>query len=238
MPVTFLSAYWRNLIMANYIVDPALLHPYLPAGTELDHYDGNTYVSLVGFMFEQTKLLGIPVPLHRNFEEVNLRFYVRYNDKGKWKRGVVFIKEIVPKHAITFVANTIYHEKYQTMPMRHSITNTQDEMQLEYEWQCSGIWNHVMVVTGKQALPMITGSEAYFIAEHYWGYSRYNESVTYEYEVKHPEWQIYPVRRYSIDCDFKKVYGDGFGFLSDTHPSSVFVAAGSAIRVMGKRKIG
>src|SRR5450432_2463378 len=105
MSFVFLKAEWNNLIMASYTIEPALLKPYLPRYTELDFYNGNTYVSLVGFMFNNTRIPGMKIPFHVNFEEVNLRFYVRYKDNGEWKRGVVFIKEIVPKLAISYVAN-------------------------------------------------------------------------------------------------------------------------------------
>src|SRR6187399_3219316 len=120
MRSTFLKAEWRKLIMANYVVDPGLLKDYLPGRTELDLFSGNCYISLVGFLFKNTKIKGIKIPFHTNFEEVNLRFYVRHKDNGTWKRGVVFIKEIVPKPALTFVANTIYKENYVTMPMKHT----------------------------------------------------------------------------------------------------------------------
>src|ERR1035437_4277113 len=99
----FLHAEWNNLVMANYVVPKELLSPFIPNNTELDYYKGNTFVSLVGFMFLNTRILGLSVPYHINFEEVNLRFYVKYNDRVKWKRGTVFIKEIVPKPAISFI---------------------------------------------------------------------------------------------------------------------------------------
>jgi len=118
MAKIFLEAEWRKLIMANYEIDPSILKSYLPNKTELDLFNGVCYVSLIGFLFSNTRMLGVKVPLHINFEEVNLRFYVRYNDAGVWKRGTVFIKEIVSKPAITFVANTLYKEKYETMPTR------------------------------------------------------------------------------------------------------------------------
>ena len=116
--------------MANYIVDPAVLTPYLPNKTELDLFNGNAYVSLVGFMFTNSRILGFKIPFHVNFEEVNLRFYVRYNDNGIWKRGTVFIKEIVPKPAISFIANTVYHEKYDTKRMKHTTSQTANEISL------------------------------------------------------------------------------------------------------------
>jgi len=98
--MSFLNAEWRKLILANYEFDEDILKKHLPYKTEIDKWNSTSYVSLVGFMFKNTKLLGIPIPFHRNFEEVNLRFYVRYKQNNEWKRGVVFIKELVPKIAI------------------------------------------------------------------------------------------------------------------------------------------
>ncbi|HVF81782.1 MAG TPA: DUF2071 domain-containing protein, partial [Flavisolibacter sp.] len=116
----FLTAEWKNLIMANYEIDPAVLQPYLPSETELDSFNGIYYVSLVGFLFDNVKVMGAYFPFHRTFEEVNLRFYVRYKQDGLWTRGVVFLKEIVPKRMISFIANTIYKEAYSTHAMKHS----------------------------------------------------------------------------------------------------------------------
>jgi len=237
MSRSFLEAEWNNLIMANYAIDPALLLPYLPHKTELDTFNGKAYVSLVGFMFEKTKMLGFRIPFHINFEEVNLRFYVRYKDNGEWKRGVVFIKEIVPRIAISVVANVVYKEKYVYMPMSHFLHHNGDEQTIGYGWKYRGRWNKLEAVTEKQSVPMQPGSEEEFIAEHYWGYSRHSANITYEYAVQHPAWEIYPVKKYSIDCDFGTLYGNEFGFLTNAVPTSVFVAKGSAVAVLSKRTL-
>ncbi len=237
MALKFLTAEWKNLIMANYIVDPSVLIPYLPHETELDLFNGKAYVSLVGFMFTNTRLLGYKIPFHVNFEEVNLRFYVKYNDSGEWKRGTVFIKEIVPKPAISLIANTIYHEKYDTKSMRHYITETESEFALSYQWKHLHKWNKIAAVVENTAKPMISDSEEEFIAEHYWGYSKYNDKTTFEYNVQHPPWKIFPVKSYQIDCDFTSLYGARFSVLMKAKPNSVFVAEGSAICVFKKRKL-
>ena len=104
--MNFLTAEWRKLAIVNYEVNPEILEKYLPNGVELDFWDGKCLISVVGFMFLNTQLLGISVPFHRNFEEVNLRFYVKKWENQQWKRGVVFIKEIVPKKALSIIANT------------------------------------------------------------------------------------------------------------------------------------
>lgn len=233
----FLKAAWKNLIMANYIVDPAILKPYLPAKTEIDLFNGKAYVSLVAFMFLDTRILGIKVPFHVNFEEVNLRFYVRHNHNGQWKRGTVFIKEIVPKPAISVIANTLYHEKYVTKRMRHDLRETATELKLGYHWKHKRVWNTVEAVVQNQPLPMLEGSEESFIAEHYWGYSKYNEHTTFEYNVQHPAWNAFPLISYGIDCDFKGLYGSAFAHLQDGKPNSVLVAEGSPVSIMKKRKL-
>lgn len=237
MQTEFLTAEWNNLIMANYIIDPNILLPYLPAKTELDVYNGNVYVSLIGFMFENTRILGIKVPFHVNFEEVNLRFYVRYNDNGVWKRGAVFIKEIVPKPAISFIANIIYNEQYSTMHMKHFFHYNLNEIKLGYQWKYQHKWNRIEATAESIAVLMLPGTEEEFIAEHYWGYSKYNSKITFEYAVQHPRWKIFPVKNYTIDCDFTALYGQSFSILQNAEPNSVFVARGSAIRILHKKNL-
>ncbi len=233
----FLTAEWNNLIMANYVIDPAILMPYLPKKTELDFYHGECYVSLIGFMFEQTKMLGLKIPFHINFEEVNLRFYVRVKDGNTWKRGAVFIKEIVPKFAITMVANTLYREKYSTLPMKHFYNEINNEIDLGYHWKHKGTWNKLEAVTELSNSPMIIGSKEEFIAEHYWGYSKYNEKTTFEYGVQHPSWLVHKVKSYNIECNFEKLYGREFAFLDNAKPDTVFMAKGSPIAILHKNNL-
>lgn len=227
----FLRAEWRNLVMANYAADPEILKPYVPYGTELDLWNDTCYVSLVGFMFCNTQVLGIKVPFHVNFEEVNLRFYVRYPDGSEWKRGVVFIKEIVPKAAITWVANTLYKEHYQTLPMRHRWAEDEENKTVEYGWKFRGEWHSIKVDTHKAPQPIAVGSEAEFITEHYWGYTRLNDRKTSEYRVEHPRWNSYEVMDYEINWDPGALYGPEFSFLRKATPTSVFMADGSEIAV-------
>lgn len=234
---SFLTANWKNLALINYEVNPSILEKYLPKGTEIDLYEGKCYVSLVGFLFQNTKLLGWKIPFHTNFEEVNLRFYVKCFENNEWKRGVVFIKEIVPKPALTLVANTIFKEHYQTLPMKHRILETEDNIEFEYQWKMYNIWNSIGVLTQKDLIPILENTEAEFICEHYFGYTKKNNLITFEYEVKHPRWEQYKVVQTEIKVNFEAVYGSDFGFLKNTDPSSVIVAKGSEISVENKKKI-
>ena len=237
--MTFLTAEWRKLMMANYVVPPELLQPFVPWGTELDFWQGRCYVSLVGFMFLKTKMLGIPFPFHRDFEEANLRFYVRRKVGDEWRRGAVFIKEIVPKPGISFVANVVYGESYSTHLMRHTWQFSDQERLVSYEWKpfFKGRWFKMSALTEPVAQPILSGSEEEFITEHYWGYARAGERHSNEYQVQHPRWDVYKVRSHEITGDFGSMYGKEFGEILAGPPSSVFVAEGSEIAILGKVKI-
>ncbi|WP_231490744.1 YqjF family protein [Pedobacter sp. Leaf170] len=234
-PNVFLTAEWRKLALAQYAVDAEILKKYLPANTELDDWQGKYYVSLVGFMFVNVELRGFNIPFHTNFEEVNLRFYVKFKDGNEWKRGVVFLKEIVPLPAITFVANTIYKEHYQTLPMKHAWIEHKQELEVEYLWKNKS-WNKFSVAASPKAEPIAIGSEEEFITEHYWGYTKLGVNKTSEYGVEHPRWEVYPIKDYKIDVDFGVNYGPDFAFLNNANPDSVMLAEGSEIRVLKGKK--
>src|ERR1700685_4702569 len=135
----FLSAEWRDLVMLNYEVDAEILRRYLPVGVELDTFAGRTFVSLVGFQFLRTKLGGfLAVPFHSNFDEVNLRFYVRRREGSEVRRGVVFVRELVPRIAIAGLARMMYGEKYDSCPMAHSIERYAAGTSAEYRWEWRG----------------------------------------------------------------------------------------------------
>lgn len=233
----FLTAEWRKLLLINYAVDPALLLPYLPYKTELDFWKGKAYVSLVGFRFINTRLKGWRIPFHSSFEEINLRFYVRYRDGDEWKRGVCFIKEIVPRPTLTLVANSFYRENYVTCPTRHRISLQEDALEISYSWKHKGQWDKIEVRAASEGMKMAEGSEEEFITEHYWGYTKLNENLTSEYQVAHPRWMTYPVLHYSLNVRFGDLYGNEFGMLKDMLPDSVMLAEGSQIAVKSARKI-
>jgi uncharacterized protein YqjF (DUF2071 family) len=235
--MSFLTAKWTNLALINYEIDAKILEKYVPNGTELDFWDNKCHISLVGFMFEDVKLLGLKIPLHTNFEEVNLRFYVKRFEEGKWKRGVVFIKEIVPKLALKIVANTVFKENYETLPMKHKVIENENTFNFTYDWKKDQKWNSIALETEKNLIKIEENSEAQFITEHYFGYTKVNHSKTFEYEVKHPIWKQYNVLNSKIDVDFKATYGNEFAFMKDLIPTSIILAKGSKVSVENKIKI-
>ncbi len=231
----FLSADWRHLLMLNYAVDPDLVCPFVPRGTELDAWNGTCFVSVVGFMMLDTRVFGVPVPLHRDFEEVNLRFYVRRAEPGGWRRGVVFVREIVPRRAIAAVARLRYNEPYQAMPMRHRIETTEGALRagssVAYGWRYRGRWNTLRGTVAGAPERRPPGSEPEFITEHYWGYAAQRDGGCIEYRVEHEPWRVWPVHGAELDCDVAAVYGSRFVEPLGGPASSAFVAEGSPVVV-------
>ena len=223
----FLRARWQDLIMANYEVEPSLLSGRVPHGTELDLQDGKCFVSLVGFMFLDTRVLGLPIPFHINFEEVNLRYYVKRETHDETRRAVCFVKEIVPRYAIATVARVVYGEPYECWKMGH----TRDENTVSYNWSKGGLQNRLSVEIDESVGVPAIGSHGEFIIEHYWGYTSRSENRVDEYKVEHPKWELFSVKNEMIDVDFGQTYGVEFAFLTGAKPYSVLLAKGSEVAV-------
>lgn len=233
----FLTAQWRQLIMANYEIDPSILTPRIPPGTELDLFEGKCYVSLVGFLFANTRIFGAPIYRYGTFEEVNLRFYVLHRlEDGSVRRGVVFISELVPYPIIAWTANRLYGEKYASARLHHRWLIDENELDIEYRWETPGGMNRIQVVAANRPEEMAPGSFDEFIFEHYYGYTRIGEGLSEEYHVLHPRWEVYPVKRYAIECDFERLYGASFAFLAGQEPRSVCLAHGSDVAIRWKRR--
>jgi uncharacterized protein len=226
----FLTANWRYLAMLNYVVDPGLLAPLVPLGTEIDFENGETFLSVVGFLFLDTRLLGFPIPVHRDFEEVNLRFYVRRKSADTWRRGVVFVCELVPRRVIALVARACYGENYLAVPMKHEIEHLDENLKVEYSWCRGRKWESLnMCATGEpQTIP--AGTHAEFITEHYWGYTSLRDGCG-EYRVEHPRWKIWNVTEFELHADVATLYGEQFVETLNQPPRSAFIADGSPITV-------
>jgi uncharacterized protein len=236
---SFLTARWENLVILNYEVPSATLAPLVPRGTELDLWQGDALVSLVGFSFADTRVRGLSIPGHRDFEEVNLRFYVRRClSTGPDRRAVVFIRELVPRFAIAAFARLLYNEPYLTVPMHHrSHLDQHRGGDLEYGWRYGGQEFSIAASVDGSAQMLESGSEAEFITEHYWGYTRQRDGGTLEYEVEHPRWRVWPPPRATFRGPASVLYGSVFGEILGGPPRSAFVAEGSPVTVYAGSRI-
>jgi uncharacterized protein len=223
--------------MLNYEVDPSLLLPFVPAETHLDQWNGKVFVSLVGFRFLKARVFGFPIPFHANFDEVNLRFYVRRKLGAEVRRGVVFIREIVPRRAIAFVARTFYNENYRALPMGHEIRSAESGPRVAYRWKAGGQWNAIRLEAQSSPEVAAANSEQQFITEHYWGYAAQPDGGTVEYRVEHSAWRVWPARHAEFEGDGGELYGRNMAAVLRGAPASAFLAEGSAVTVMRGRKL-
>jgi len=228
-PRPLLTAEWRDLAILNYEIDPAALRPFVPRGTELDTYAGRTLASIVGFLFLDTRVLGAPVPFHRNFEEVNLRFYVRRRAETEERRGVVFVRELVPRRAIAWLARRLYGERYVSVAMSHVRSET-PVRRLEYRWGSGKTAGRIEIRPRGEAAVPAEGGETQFVCEHYWGYTHRGRRATLEYRVEHPAWRVWSADA-SFEGDVARLYGPAFVPYLRGQPSSAFLAEGSRVRV-------
>lgn len=234
----FLTAQWEYLAMLNYEVPAEVLQTHIPPGTEIDFWQGKAMVSVVGFLFNNTKVFGARWPGHTHFEEVNLRYYVKHFDGSTWKRGVGFVSEIVPKPIIAAIANRKYNEHYQALPMQHSITLNDEMITADYKWRYKNKWCNLGIQAEAELQDIMPGSEEEFILEHYWGYNALSSTTTMEYGVEHLRWQTYHVTDYWLDADIAGLYGSEFvPYIQGVKPVSAFLARGSEVVIRRPQKI-
>ena len=232
MNLPFLTAQWRYLAMLNFEVDPAALAPLVPRGTLLDDERGQHFVSLIGFLFLDTRIFGLPAIFHENFEEVNLRFYVRRELPKESRRGVVFIREIVSLPLVAETAKFTYNEPYTTAPTQHSLVRTNDALQsVEYLFGPQQRQCRLTLHVEGEATPFRPGSHEEFITERPWGFTRQRDGGTIEYAVDHPRWNVWHDARCELDGRLGDFFPQPFSSILSGAPASAFVAEGSAVAV-------
>jgi len=255
-PTGLLTAEWRHVVILSYPADPILLTPFLPGIVEVDLWNGQAFVSLVGLLFEPTRVLGVRLPFHRRFEQINLRFYVRRRVGYDWRRGVVFVKEIVPYRSLVIAARLLYRQNYEFAHMRHRFESIGAESKdqqfdaernnleiravdhfsgeqgpatfVEYCWRRSGRWNTLGLRTAGSFEVPSAGSLQEFVSERRWGYAATRARRVLEFEVRRPVWVASDGAGW-LDCDSARIYGAPFGDILRSEPASALMAAGSSV---------
>jgi uncharacterized protein YqjF (DUF2071 family) len=241
MATAFLTAQWRFMAMLNFEVDPEILLPRVPAGTQLDLYDGKALVSVVGFFFRDARILGVPVPLHREFEEVNLRYYVRREAPDGVRHGVTFVKEIVPRWAVAQTARLIYNENFTALPMRHDFELDGDTLRdggaINYGWRIGPRWYRLRARSQGKPYHPEKGSEEEFVISHWYGYTPQNTRSCLEFYVDHPPWRILKVSDALLETEVTKLYGAEFKTALNAPPRSAFICEGSPVTVFSSELV-
>jgi uncharacterized protein YqjF (DUF2071 family) len=225
----FLTARWENLVMLNFEIDPELLKAYVPAGVQLDTFQDRHFISIVGFQFRDVRIRGLAIPWHREFEEVNLRFYVRRHGHDGVRRGVVFLSEVVRLRAVAAIANWRYNERYVVAPTSCQLRWPHHDVpgRFEYRW---GAVSAGAEFAGDSQLPAPNSLEE-FITEHYWGYAMQRDGGTMEYAVEHRPWRVWSARSSWLEGDLAKFYPPEFATYLLRPAASALVAEGSPVVV-------
>lgn len=222
----FLTAEWLYLANITYAVDPSVLEAYLPKGLELDIVNGKAFVGLLPFSFNNTRLKNLRVPFHVNFPEMNLRFYVK---RGQ-KRGVVFIREYVPKFLVALVANVFYGERYSLAGMKTTMKMDNEDISLKYEVKAKGkAFSIEMLAANKPFVPAEGTTEHYFKELEY-GFTSGRAPVKF-YSVHHPQWETFPLKELRMNIDFGCLYGKDWDFLNGEKPYNSMLVKGSAVKM-------
>jgi uncharacterized protein len=225
-----LTADFRYLVFLNYRVERELLESRVPTGVELHLLNGDPYISLVAFLFENLQVQGLPAPFHQKFEEVNLRFYVKQKGSTQEKHGVTFIREIVPKTLMAAAARFIFNEKYISLPMAHVLTPGEVQS-LEYTWNTDKQKNFVRgSFKNEWEEPEKTSTE-YWLMKRPYGFTATREGETQEITMEHPDWRITPVLDLSCEFDIPESFGIEFVPFLTLKPASAFIAEGSQVEV-------
>jgi len=233
-----LTADWNNLVVLNYEIDPAALIPYLPPHTEPDFWNNKCYISLVAFQFRNPKIRGIALPFYRNFEQVNLRFYVRYSYGKEIRKGVVFIKEIAAGKLLKAGAALLYNEHYTNLPTRHAIEEKDSMLHIKYEWNCNNEWNYIDAVADMHKTIPRSGSVEAFITNRFWGYTKVSVNKTVEFCIAHQPWNIHVLKSCRINCSSEALYGKTLHSYLTKEPALSFMMDGSFVKVYNKKPCG
>lgn len=234
-----LTGEWRYLAMLNFRVDPERLRPHLGRGTELDLWRGEAWMSVVGLRFASLAVAGIPVPLHQDFAQVNLRFYVRREAAGEGgvpevRRGATFLTELVPRPFLAAAARLVMNEPFRPAALRYEVDlapTSSDPSLVEYAWDEPGTGGRVVVAPSGPGAPLAPGSFEEYVAERCWGYTPQPDGSTLEYRVRHPRWRVWPVEGATLDGDLAAAFGSEWADLLRGGPDQAFLAEGSPIGV-------
>ncbi|MFA7383633.1 MAG: DUF2071 domain-containing protein [Desulfurivibrionaceae bacterium] len=227
----FLTAQLSRLILLNYEVNPSLLAPRLPTYTELDFYDHRAFVSLIGLHFSKPRIYGLPLPFYREYAQVNLRFYVRRRiERGNWRRGVVFIGQIVPHLPVAWAARSLFHENAVARNMDEAnLSQSRNAMTTEYGWRSGGQRYFIRAVYPDHPVLPEPGTVEEFLLERYWGYTRQQDGGCLEYRFSHPPWRICKAVEAETSPGLGDFYGPPFAGLFGKQPNSAFAANGSEV---------
>ncbi|MBO0324392.1 DUF2071 domain-containing protein [Muricauda sp. CAU 1633] len=210
---------WNNAIFLHWQVDIEELKRFVPDQLEIDLYEGKPWVSVVAFTMEKIRPKNFPsFPPISNFDEINIRTYVKQEDKS----GVYFLSIEGGTNLSCKVAKGI-----SELPYRFStIKRTENEIEssnLEFN-----DWMHVVYQIGKE-IKEKTELDKWLIER----YALYQDSKTAinEFEIHHLQWPINEIDIKTLEMNYQR-----FGKLLGGNPNKVHFSKGIRVIAWGKNK--
>lgn len=100
---------WLDLLFAHWPVDAERLRALVPAGLELDLYDGQAWLGIVPFTMADVAPRGVPaIPRFSRFPEINVRTYVRRSGEP----GIFFLSLDAASRPTVEGARRVFHLPY------------------------------------------------------------------------------------------------------------------------------
>ena len=179
---------WHDLLFAHWPVDAAALRDLVPAGFEIDLYNGQAWVGIVPFHMTNVAPRGVPaLPWVSAFAELNVRTYVRVNGRP----GVYFFSLDAANPVAVGVARTLVHLPYFTADM----SVEQKEGWIYYASERKAHKGAPAAFTARYrptGLPIAPeeGTLEYFLTERYCLFTVDEAFHAYTVDIHHPRWPL------------------------------------------------
>jgi uncharacterized protein YqjF (DUF2071 family) len=197
---------WRKLLFMHWPVAPDVLRPLIPAGLDVDTYEGHGYVALVPFTMSGIRWSYTPeIPWISTFHEFNVRTYVRRNAAGP---GVWFFSLDAARLLAVMAARRAFFLPYYHARMRMVAGEDRVDYRTERFGAPRGRAFFRGSYGGGRELPRSSpGSLEYFLTERYCLYAASPRGTIYRASVHHAPWQLREGRVFDYESDLVEVAG-------------------------------
>jgi uncharacterized protein len=188
---------WHDLLFAHWPVDADSLRSRIPAGFELDLFDGQAWLAIVPFHMSNVAPRGVPaLPWISAFPELNVRTYVRVNDKP----GVYFFSLDAANPVAVGVARLLVHLPYYAASMtveehagriHYRSRRRRGPLSADASDKAPATFVGDYRPTGDLHAP-VRGTLEYFLTERYCLYTVDNSFRGFRLDIHHPPWPLQP----------------------------------------------
>ena len=195
---------WEELLFAHWTVPADALRAHVPAGLDIDHFEGRAYLGLTPFRVTNLRLRGLPpVPGFSSFLELNCRTYVSHGDKpGIWFFSLDASSRFAVEGARRLYKLPYFRARMSGPPHFTSVRlNSEREHHWDATYERTGAASHAPPRTLE-----------HFLAERYCLYSVDEAGRLHRAEIHHLPWPLQgaeaEIRRNTVRPDGLDVSGE------------------------------